>query len=95
MHLSQRYDSSHIWKPLTKRKRRHLELSSQLLWSSYRYFVAKSDVCSTEYPDQMLLDEKYEEKCRGEDLYRGDIRPETGWVEGREILGSKFDQKQG
>ena len=57
--------------------------------------MANLYVCSTEYPDQMLLDEKYEEKCRGEYLYGGDIRPETGWVEGREILGSKFDQKQG
>ena len=67
----QRYDYSNICKPLTKWQRRHLYMSSLLLWYSQRYFVAKLDVCSTEYPAQMLLDEKYEEKGRGEGLYGG------------------------
>ena len=31
VHMRQRYDSSHIWKPLTKRQRRDLELSERLL----------------------------------------------------------------
>ena len=78
--MSRRYDSSHIWKPLTKRQKRHLEMSARIRWSSQRYFVEKLDVCSTEYPDQILLDKKYEEKVRGEYLYGGDIIPGTGWV---------------
>ena len=61
-----------------------MELSARLLWSSQRYFVETLYVCSTEYPDQMLLDEKYEEKGQGEDLYGGGRIPGTGWVEGRE-----------
>ena len=55
--------------------------------------MAKLDLFSTEYPAQMLLDKKYEEKGRGEDLYGGGRRPGTGWVEGGDLSGSKFDQK--
>ena len=44
--------------------------------------MEKLDVCSTEYPAEMLLDKKYEEKGRGEDLYGGGRRQGAGWVEG-------------
>ena len=40
--------------------------------------MARLDLCSTEHPAQMLLDEKYEEKGQGEDLYGGGRRPGTG-----------------
>ena len=66
-----RYDSSNIWKTLAKRQRRQLEMSARILWFYHQYFVANLDVCYTEYPAQMLLDEKYEEKIWGEDLYGG------------------------
>ena len=49
--------------------------------------MAKLDVCSTDYPDKMLLDEKYEEKVWGGDLYRGGRITGTGWVEGSERSG--------
>ena len=65
------YDSSQIWKPVTKWQKRHMELSAGLLRYYQQYFVEKLDVCYTEYPAQMLLDEKYEEKIWGEDLYGG------------------------
>ena len=48
-----------------------MELSAGLLRYYQQYFVEKLDVCYTEYPAQMLLDEKYEEKIWGEDLYGG------------------------
>ena len=76
--MMQRYDYSNICKPLTKWQRRHLYMSSLLLWYSQRYFVAKLDVCSTEYPAQKFHDKKYEEKGRGEDFYGGGRRP-GGW----------------
>ena len=81
LHMSRIYDYSHIWKPLTKHQKRHLEMSARLLWSSRRYFVEKLDVCYTEYPAQMLLEKKYEEKGRGEDLYGG--QKTRDWVGGR------------
>ena len=45
--------------------------------------MEKSDLCSTEYPDQMLLDKKYEEMGRGKDLYGGGQKTRD-WVGGRE-----------
>ena len=93
LHMRRIYYSSHIWMPMTKRQKRYLELSAQIIWSSRRYFVGKLDVCSTEYPAQLFLEVKYEEKGRGEDLYGGGRRPGTGWVEGGDLSGSKFDQK--
>ena len=92
--MRRRYDSPCIWKTLIKRQWRHLEVSARLFRYSPRYFVAKLDVCSTEYPAQTLLVKNYEEKVWGEDLYEGVRRLGTGWVEGREQSGSKFDQNR-
>ena len=41
-----------------------------------------------------MLDEKYEEKGQGEDLYGGGRRPGTEWVEGSKLPGSKFYQNR-
>ena len=74
--MRQEYDSSHIWKHLTKRQKRHLDLSSQLLQYSQSYFVAKLDVCFTEYPAQMLPEKNMKRRygvtiCMGESEDQG------------------------
>ena len=52
--------------------------------------MEKSDLCSTEYPDQMLLDKKDEEMGRGKDLYGGGAENEGlgGWKGASDREGS-------